>query len=706
MRLRGRTVILIALLVVVPLTAILTAEPAHAGGPIPACPAGTSYDPVAGDCSGSATCPAGFTNAGPKCEGYGTGYCPSGYTYEAVFDSCATCPSGTNFNPLAGNFCSAPPICPPGFANIGPKCEGYGTGYCPSGYTYEAVFDSCATCPSGTNFDPSAGNFCATPAICPSGTTLTGSKCSDGSIPTCPAGTDTTFDKNYDDCSIPSTTTPYLCEAGTYNDGERTCQSVPTCPAGTTFDTAYNVCSIPSTTTPYLCEAGTYNDGERTCQSIPACPSGTSLTAPSYRCIGAASYSCLVTTTAGTLSICVVIGQESLNTLTSGSPPTSTAIGNPTAVAFDSKGDLWVVDASNDRVLEYAPPFSSGEGASLVIGQTSLTGSGDSSPAGGLFGPTGIAFDGSGNLWVVDSGNNRVLEFKSPFSDGEKASLVLGQPTFGGYVGTTSAGGMNSPAYLAFDPSGNLWVTDQGNNRVLEFTAPFSTGQKASVVIGQANFTAFAPASTVTAKSLFEPLGIGFDSGGDLWVVDSADHRVLEYYPPFSTDEAASVVIGQPSLTGGSTGLNAYAIAFDSSGNLWISDGISGVGESLAPLSSGETVSQVIGPKTGTGNATTPGSGLRDPQGIAFDSANNLWVADYSHGRVLEYTSGATASSSSSSSSSSKTSSSSGGGGVPVFPYQFAIASVFTTLLAASFLLIRRRARPWKSGSEGALATS
>ena len=147
--LRGRTVILVALLVVVPFAAISTALPAHAGSRAPVCPAGTSYDSVAGDCSGSATCPAGFVNTGPKCEGYATGYCPSGYSYEAVFDSCVTCPTGTNFNPLAGNFCSAPPICPPGFAYIGPKCEGYGTGYCPSGYSYEAVFDSCVTCPAG-----------------------------------------------------------------------------------------------------------------------------------------------------------------------------------------------------------------------------------------------------------------------------------------------------------------------------------------------------------------------------------------------------------------------------------------------------------------------------------------------------------------------------------------------------------------------------
>jgi sugar lactone lactonase YvrE len=390
--------------------------------------------------------------------------------------------------------------------------------------------------------------------------------------------------------------------------------------------------------------------------------------------------------------VCVEIGQLSLADLTPGQPPSPSTIGNPTAVAFDSKGDLWVVDNSNNRVLEYEPPFPAfAEAASLVIGQTSLTGSGDSSPAGSLFGPTGLAFDPSGNLWVVDSGNNRVLEFKSPFSNGELASIVIGQPTFGGYIGTTTAGGLNDPSYLAFDPSGNLWVTDQGNNRVLEFTTPFSTGEKALRVIGQENFTAFAPASTVSARSLFEPLGIAFDSKGDLWLVDSGDNRVLEYsyldfVPPYPfEDAAASTVIGQTSLNGSSTELNAYAIAFDSSGNLWISDGVSGVAEALAPLSTGEVVTQVIGPKTFTSEEVS----LQDPQGLTLDAGNNVWVADYDHGRVVVYGSGATVTTSSSSSSTTTS-----GGGVPVFPYQPVIAALFTVLLVSSYLFVRHRIRP------------
>jgi len=570
-----------------------------------------------------------------------------------VVASTPTCPAGTSYSTSAG-LCQAPPTCPSGFSRVdNNECRG-NLGYCPSGWTFEETTSNvCATCPSGLSLYGSNGYDCTAPPTCPSGTTLSGSKCSDGSVPTCPSGT--TFSNTIGLCDETSMLMPYLCPAGSYNEeiGPGLCGTPFICPLGTSFE------NIPG-----FCE-------------------------------GPASFACLASNAAG-LSICAVIGHPNLTTLVAGRSPNSTDIGNPSAVAFDSKGNLWVVDNSNNRVLEYGPPFSTGEAASVVIGQTSLVGSGDSSPSGGLYGPTGLAFDSEGNLWVADGGDNRVLEFKSPFSDGQLASLVLGQSTFGGYVATTTSFGMQSPAYLAFDSSGNLWVSDQGNNRVLEFNAPFKTGEKASIVIGQANFTSSDP--TTTATGLFEPLGIAFDSSGNLWVADSANHRILGYAPPFSTDEAANVVLGQPGFTSGGgskAGLNAYSIAFDSDGNLWVSDGINGVVKYPVPLKIGEAAIQVIAPITFAGNSTvSAGSKLEDPQGLAFDMGNNLWLADFGHGRVLEYSSGTSVSTSTLTSSSSSSSSSSGSGGIPEFSYQPVVAVLFTVLLTVSYIAVRRRTSP------------
>ena len=144
---------------------------------------------------------------------------------------------------------------------------------------------------------------------------------------------------------------------------------------------------------------------------------------------------------------------------------------------------------------------------------------------------------------VVDSGNNRVLVYNYPITtDGQAANLVLGQPDFTTNAPALSATGMIEPADVAEDNSGNIYVSDLPNNRVLQFVPPFTNGMAASVVIGQPNFV--TGTINTTQNGLHEPGGMAFDHSGNLWVVDFGNSRILEYVPPFTTDIAASLVIG------------------------------------------------------------------------------------------------------------------------------------------------------------------
>lgn len=268
------------------------------------------------------------------------------------------------------------------------------------------------------------------------------------------------------------------------------------------------------------------------------------------------------------LSASLVLGQPDLGT-TCSSPQQVGAQGmlKPGWLALDSHGDLWVSDSAADRITEYEPPFTNGMAATLAIGQNSMESTlnscdGAPSLAGGtpsdttLCQPWGIAFDAQGDLWVVDTGNNRILEYQPPFSTGMAASLELGQPagagfsSSGGCDAAPTAASLCQPRAIAFDGSGDLWVTDSEDWRVLEFAPPFSSGMAASTVIGQPDLVHRNESpGNAAPNTLGFPNGLAFDSSGDLLVTDPEAYRVLLFAPPFSSGMNATSVLGQPNLT-------------------------------------------------------------------------------------------------------------------------------------------------------------
>src|SRR5207302_9544128 len=117
-------------------------------------------------------------------------------------------------------------------------------------------------------------------------------------------------------------------------------------------------------------------------------------------------------------------------------------LAKPLIFAFDPSGDLWV--PTGNRILEFTPPFSSGMPASLVIGQKNFTTNFPARSKDGLLAPSAVAFDQSGNMWVLDV-SNRVLEFIPPFNNGMNASLVIGQTSFENYQSSTTQSGLSFP---------------------------------------------------------------------------------------------------------------------------------------------------------------------------------------------------------------------------------------------------------------------
>jgi uncharacterized protein (TIGR03437 family) len=251
----------------------------------------------------------------------------------------------------------------------------------------------------------------------------------------------------------------------------------------------------------------------------------------------------------------------------------------PEGIALDTSvtpNILYLADTLNNRVLAWknAAGFTNGQKADLVIGQIDLFHTQGQGPGttfqSGLDLPTGLAVSG-GDLYIADTGNNRVLRFRNPFQNAGNLfpDLFIGQPNLNSNKannnGTATAGaqGLNFIANgsvqtvgLTFDSAGNLWLTDPGNHRALRFAASdVAAGGgplTANMVIGDLGlFNSVQPAvtsATPTITNLFAiPSAIAFDPSGRLFISDgdnSGFARVLVFLPPFSNSSSAARIMG------------------------------------------------------------------------------------------------------------------------------------------------------------------
>jgi len=269
----------------------------------------------------------------------------------------------------------------------------------------------------------------------------------------------------------------------------------------------------------------------------------------------------------------------------SGTDATSASLAAPTGLAFDIAGNLWVADTTNSRVLKYPAPITAGEAATVALGQTTTgaapLGCGPVASAATLCLPSALAFDSAGNLWVVDTAYNRVLMYPpANLVTGGSATVELGQPAATAFTSdTVNNGGVSAtslfrPTGLAFDSAGNLWVADRSNNRVLMYAkADLATnGAAATLELGQPTATAFttntANPGGIGPSTLNAPFGVAFDSSGRIFVSSgrlivnpASNNRTLVFTPPFSNGMNATLVLGQADFVTGTANAGGESAA-------------------------------------------------------------------------------------------------------------------------------------------------
>jgi hypothetical protein len=334
-------------------------------------------------------------------------------------------------------------------------------------------------------------------------------------------------------------------------------------------------------------------------------------------------------------------------------------------VAVDASGKLYVSDSGNQRVLEFDNPLTSstanrvfGQGGSFTSKTCNLGGFG----ANSLCNPSGLALDSSGHLYVADNFNNRVIEYNTPLTS-STGNLAFGQ---GGFFfsnscnsGGPSSSTLCSPQGVAIDPSsGNLYIADSG--RVLEYSSPH-TSTTANAVFGQTgvfNSTAcnFIPSAGNTgdpnADNSCSPVGAGVDASGNLYITDTGNSRVLEYKAPL-TNSTADVVLGQFDFSHRATNtIDARGVSGPSSvtidtsavpNRLYVADGNNRVlgWRDVTAFTNGSPADLVIGQpdflSSKCNNGGLSASSLCLDSAVAVDIAGNLYVGDNSNHRVLEY---------------------------------------------------------------------
>jgi uncharacterized protein (TIGR03437 family) len=318
----------------------------------------------------------------------------------------------------------------------------------------------------------------------------------------------------------------------------------------------------------------------------------------------------------GTGAVTTVAGNGQSGYFGDNESPTIAALSFPRGVAFDSQGDMLIADSGNFRLR-----LVTTDNVILSIGGTGSAnygGDGRPAPDAQLLAPKGLAVDGAGNLYIADSGNNRIRKIVNGTMGTVAGTGVTG---FSGDGGSPLSARLAGAEDVAVTSPGHLFIADTGNSRVRDLSQ-FSIG----TIAGNGNSTDLSVA------------GIAVDSAGNLFIADSANHRVRKVpangtistiagdgVSGFSGDDGPALSARVSTLAG---------IAVDTLGEVYVVD--AGNQRVRKILKNG-----FITTVAGNGQAGFSGDGgpailaqLDDPSGIAVDGSGNFYIADTGNHRV------------------------------------------------------------------------
>ncbi len=367
-------------------------------------------------------------------------------------------------------------------------------------------------------------------------------------------------------------------------------------------------------------------------------------------------------------------------------PAATAALNSPQGEAFDADGDVFIADFANNRVQEIAASNQFTYGTNMTAGDvytvagnsgglSGTTGNGAIASDGFLSGPTAVAVDSSGNLYIDDSGNNRIQEVAA--SSGFMSTVAgnsSGTAGFSGDGGVATAAKLQGPDSIALDVQGDIYIADTGNQRIREvFASGGQTWGRASSTAGDIYTVAGngTPGHTgdggaATSAEFSQPVGVAVDSSGDLYIADAANNRIQE--APVSTGIQQGqqmtrydmyTIAGSVSGTQGISGDGGPAtaallaspagVAVDAWGNVYVADGLNNRIQEI-PASAGTQWGQsmlasdmytIAGSPTGVSGdhgdgGAAVGAKMNSPDAMSVDPSGDLYITDLNNNRLRE----------------------------------------------------------------------
>ncbi|HXP62031.1 MAG TPA: hypothetical protein VN829_16160, partial [Dongiaceae bacterium] len=304
----------------------------------------------------------------------------------------------------------------------------------------------------------------------------------------------------------------------------------------------------------------------------------------------------------------------------------------PWGVAVDRGGNVYVADGNNSTIRQITP----GGVVTTIAGQPGVTGSQDGTSGQFNF-PTGVAVDSATNVYVIDNGNSTIREVTQNGGQWIVSTIAGTVGVSGTNDGLTAE--FNYPNGLAVDSATNLWVADTFNCLMRE-VSPVSGIWMATTAAG----TALPRGSVDGAGTIAQfnyPFGVAVDTQGDVYVGDYGNNTIRLVTP----GGVVTTLAGQPGIPGSNdgTGTNAQfngpdGLALDTAGNVYVADWGNHTVRKLTPSGTNWVVTTLAGIAGAPGLANGSPGQFSYPSGVAVDTNGNVYVADQGNDAIRKVT--------------------------------------------------------------------